>query len=68
MRLPGLKTTGLVGMAPVGAHDSGDLFIEKMKEAGVIDNAMFSMYFDFHNDKSKISFGSYDRDRFVVPG
>jgi len=49
-------------------HNYGDLFIEKMKETGVIDNAMFSMFFDFSNSKSKISLGGYDLESYAVPG
>jgi len=31
-----------------------------MREAGVIDNAIFSLFMDLETDNSKITFGGYD--------
>lgn len=37
-----------------------------MKNAGAIDKAVFSIYMDLENDKSKISFGGYDLKNFAT--
>ena len=46
----------------------GDLFILKMKETGVIDHAIFSMYINLEDETSVMSLGGYDLDRFALPG
>jgi hypothetical protein len=58
--LDAMRASGIVGMSPNHFEKQGDLFIEKMRDSGVIDEAIFSIYIDLKNDNSKISFGGYD--------
>ena len=66
--LGNLHATGLVGLGPKKTDDRADLFIEKMKDVGVIDQAAFSLYINLKDDKSKITLGGYDTERFGYPG
>jgi hypothetical protein len=43
---------GLVGMSPKETDEYGDLFITKMKNSGVIDQAIFSMYINLLENTS----------------
>jgi hypothetical protein len=36
-----------------------------MRDSGVIDQAVFSLYIDLQHDNSKISFGGYDLEKFA---
>ena len=38
-----LRSSGLVGLSPSHYEKNADLFVEKMKEGGAIDEAIFSM-------------------------
>ena len=42
-------------MSPNNVENRGDLFLIKMKTDGIIDQAVFSLYIDLENDRSKIS-------------
>ena len=67
--LSGLDGSGIVGMSPQapdqGGYSYGDLFITKMKDAGVIDKAIFSIYAELENDNSKIHLGVYELETFA---
>lgn len=63
--LDAMRASGIVGMSPNHFEKQGDLFIEKMRDSGVIDQAVFSLYIDLQNDNSKISFGGYDLAKFA---
>jgi hypothetical protein len=39
-----------------------------MKEAGVIDQSIFSFYMNLKNDSSKVTFGGYDQEKFAAEG
>ena len=41
--LGGLRSSGIVGLSPNHFENAADLFIEKMKKTGAIDEAIFSM-------------------------
>lgn len=45
-----LASSGIVGMSPNHFEERGDLFIEKMKETGVIDSSVFSMSIELEQD------------------
>lgn len=53
-----MATTGIVGLAPNG-DGRGDLFVEKFTQAGIIDQAVFSLYIELANETSQIAFGGY---------
>ena len=60
-----IKSSGLVGMShPMKnshrTNNDGDLFMDKMKQVGVIDNAIFSLSIGRDNYESKMTFGGYD--------
>ena len=59
---------GLVGMSPKETDEFGNLFISKMKESGVIDHAIFSLYINLEEDTSVMSLGGYDLDTYALPG
>ena len=59
---------GLVGMSPKETDDFGNLFISKMKESGVIDKAIFSLYINLEEDASMMQLGGYDLDTYALPG
>lgn len=54
-----LKVSGLVGLSPNKFEEEADLFVEKMKEVGAIEDAIFSMSIAPGNKQSKITFGGY---------
>lgn len=54
-------------MSPKSFEKRGDLFIEKMRDAGVIDQALFSMMIELKNETSKITFGGYDLEAYAYP-
>ena len=56
--LDSMATTGIVGLAPNG-DGRGDLFVEKFTQAGIIDQAVFSLYIELANETSQIAFGGY---------
>lgn len=58
--LESLQASGLVGLSPNNQETLCDLFIIKMKEAGVIDKAVFSFLIDVKNDRSKMTIGGID--------
>ena len=60
-----VKSSGLVGLSPNHYDASSDLFVEKMKKAGAIDHAMFSISLGVGNIQSKITFGGYDLEKFA---
>lgn len=52
-------------MSPRHFETDSDLFIEKMKKTGAIDQAVFSMSIGMGDSQSKITFGGYDLERFA---
>ena len=55
-------------MSPNALEDRGDLFLLKMKEARVIDKAVFSISIDLKNDRSMITFGGFNLKKYAEPG
>lgn len=62
-----MATTGIVGLSPTG-DQRGDLFVEKFFKAGIIDQAVFSLYIELQNETSQIAFGGYDIEQFGLYG
>jgi hypothetical protein len=58
--LGSLATSGILGLSPNDAETVNDLFIVKMKEAGVIDKAIFSIMIELEANRSKMTFGGID--------
>jgi hypothetical protein len=63
-----LRTSGIVGMSPNHFEKMGDLFIEKMRDAGVINKAIFSLMIELTNNQSKITFGGIDMANMAALG
>lgn len=63
--LAGLRSSGIVGLSPNHYENAADLFIEKMKKTGAIDEAIFSMSIGMGDIQSKITFGGYNLDKFA---
>jgi len=53
-------------MSPFHQMFGGDLFMVKMKEAGAIDAAIFSLSIGMGNVQSKITFGGYNTSAFAT--
>jgi hypothetical protein len=66
--LGGLAASGIVGLSPKHGSKRGDLFIEKLKKTGAIDEAVFSLMINMKDDNSKVTFGGYDLQKFALPG
>ena len=62
-----LKTSGLVGLSPNHFEDQADLFIEKMKKSGAIDERVFSISIAMGSEQSYITFGGYHLHKFAKP-
>lgn len=60
-----MRSSGIVGLSPNHYENAADLFIEKMKKTGAIDEAIFSMSIGMGDIQSKITFGGYDLDKFA---
>ena len=61
-----LSSSGIVGMSPTHFDFESDLFIQKMKEAGAIDQAVFSLSIGMGDVQSKITFGGYDLETYAT--
>lgn len=61
-----LKASGLVGLSPRHYERDADLFVEKMKDGGAINDAIFSMSIAPGQEQSKITFGGYDEESFAT--
>ena len=66
--LDGLKSSGLIGLSPKKYENGSDLYVSKMKEVGAIDEEVFSISIGTGQDKSYITFGGYDLERFAQEG
>lgn len=55
-------------MSPASYDPYCDLFINKMKKAGIIDEGVFSLYIDLKDNKSKMTLGGYDLEQYSLPG
>ena len=55
-----LRSSGLIGLSPSHYEKNADLFVEKMRDGGAIDEAVFSMSIAQGYEQSKITFGGYD--------
>jgi hypothetical protein len=53
-------------MSPNHFEKESDLFIEKMKSAGAIDHALFSLSIASGNDQSMMTFGGYDIEKYAT--
>ena len=58
----GTRADGLIGLAPA-PYGNAELLVDKMKEAGIIDKAIFSIDLRLTTDNSDIYFGGYEQDR-----
>lgn len=63
--LAGLRASGIVGLSPNHFENAADLFIQKMKKTGAIDEAIFSMSIGMGDIQSKITFGGYNLEKFA---
>ena len=61
-----LASSGIVGMSPNHFEAESDLFIEKMKQTGAIDESIFSLSIGMNDQQSKITFGGYDLEDFAT--
>ena len=60
-----LKCSGLIGLSPMPSSSGAtDLFIDKMKEAGIIDKKIFSFSIGMGAYKNQMTFGGYDVAKF----
>ena len=66
--LGSLMSSGIVGMSPNHYEKMGDLFIEKMRDAGVINKAVFSLMIELTNNNSKMTFGGIDMENMAAYG
>ena len=71
--LDGLQADGLVGLAPSPHKNmqgfTSELFIEKLKKAGAVDDAVFSLMINSDdNVDSKITLGGYNSEKFGKEG
>lgn len=59
-------------MSPSEKNNIGDLFLVKLRKAGIIERSMFSIYVDFKNKQphrqSKITIGGANVEKFALPG
>jgi len=55
-------------MSPYSSDAECDLFIVKMKKAGVIKSAVFSMSINLRGDDSKMTLGGYDEIKYAMAG
>ena len=53
-------------MSPNHFEEDSDLFIEKMKQTGAIDQSLFSLLIGMNEQQSKITFGGYDLKQFAT--
>ena len=60
-----LATSGIVGLSPNHYEQRADLFIEKMKKAGVIDERVFSISIAMGTKQSYITFGGYNLSKYA---
>ena len=58
-----LKCSGVIGLGPIKAKTT-DLFIDKIKEAGIIDKKIFSFSIGMGAYKNQMTFGGYDVSKF----
>jgi hypothetical protein len=58
--LDSLATSGILGLSPNNDSPTNDLFIIKMKKAGIIDKAIFSIMIELTDNRSKMTFGGID--------
>jgi hypothetical protein len=59
-----LQVSGLVGLSPTKYEKNADLFIEKFRDEGAIEEAVFSMSIAPNYGQSKMTIGGYDEERF----
>ena len=53
-------------MSPNHFEEDSDLFIEKRKETGAIDQAVFLLSIGMEDVQSKITFGGYDLEKYAT--
>ena len=66
-----LMSSGLVGLSPFKNENHimvGDLFVNKFRDTGAIDKAVFSLMIELVNNKSKMTFGGFDLENMAAPG
>lgn len=61
-----VQASGLVGLGPGGSQS--DRFILKLRDAGLIERAVFSFMIDLSGDRSKMALGGYDLEAMAAPG
>lgn len=66
-QLHGLRSSGLIGMAPPGNQPGTQLFVPSLYRAGAIKDNQYSVFIDV-NGQSKILFGGYDLEKYAKPG
>lgn len=61
-----LQTSGLVGLSPKRMEHNADLFVEKMKQGGAIEDAIFSMSIAPGDKQSIITFGGFSEEDYAT--
>ena len=56
----------MVGLSPKIHTRNADLLIQKMKEGGALDEAIFSISIAYDSVQSTVTFGGYDSDKYAV--
>jgi hypothetical protein len=61
-----IRASGIVGLSPKNVNSRSDLFIQKLKQSGVIESAVFSMFIELQNETSKMTLGGYDIENYAA--
>lgn len=62
-----MACSGLVGMSPYNYSKESDLFMAQLAKQGVIDESVFSIFIDIQKNKSAMTFGGYDLNKYAQP-
>ena len=64
--LDGMSISGLVGLSPeVSEQSRNDLLVDKLLKAGVIDQRVFSFSVNLQENRTKMTFGGYDLEKYA---
>ena len=63
--LKGLYADGILGLAPTAQRGSADLVVQKLYEQGAIPENIFSFQIGALDEKSVVTIGGYDVERYA---
>ena len=63
--LNGLYADGILGMAPTSQRGKADLVVEKLWEQGAIPESVFSFQIGDLDEKSVVTIGGYDVEKYA---